>query len=240
MGQVIHRLVRELTGNADPYQHLKDASNRYALKLYPTLAEKIKNSSDPFEMAIRLAIAGNIIDFGVNGTIYWKNIDATIEQSLFEPVLGSINSFFEAVSSAKKILYIGDNAGEIVFDRLLIEQLASGTITFAVRGKPVINDATLKDAIQTGMANLVKIIDNESDAPGTILEDCSDSFRELFEASDLVIAKGQGNYETLSDISKNIFFLLKIKCPVIARHTGCDLGTMLIGSTGHGNQGPVK
>jgi uncharacterized protein with ATP-grasp and redox domains len=129
---------------------------------------------------------------------------------------------------AQNILYLVDNAGEIAFDRLLIEQLPTEKITVVVKGKPVINDATMEDAEFVGLTDIVEVIDNGSDAPGTILETCSQNFRDRFEEADLVIAKGQGNYETLSDLDKNIFFILKAKCPVIARDIGCEIGDMIL------------
>jgi uncharacterized protein with ATP-grasp and redox domains len=132
------------------------------------------------------------------------------------------------VNQAEKILDLADNAGEIVFDRLLIEQLPTEKVTLVVKGEPVINDATMEDAKVAGLTEIVKVIDNGSDAPGTIMESCSQRFLEHFEDSDLVIAKGQGNYETLSRVDKNIFFILKAKCPVIARDLGCKVGEMII------------
>ena len=124
--------------------------------------------------------------------------------------------------------FLKDNAGEIVFDRLLIERLPPGKVTVAVRGFPVINDATLADAEGAGIHEVAEVIENGSDAPGTILDDCSESFRDRFDKADLVIAKGQGNYETLSEVDKDIYFLLKAKCPVIARDIGCQEGAMIL------------
>ena len=128
----------------------------------------------------------------------------------------------------KKFCTLTDNAGEIVFDRLLIEQLPAENITVVVRGKPVINDAMMEDASIAGLPQIVEVINNGSDAPGTILESCSEKFRHRFEKADLIIAKGQGNYETLSDVDKNIFFLLKVKCPVIAEHLGCEIDAIIL------------
>ena len=139
-----------------------------------------------------------------------------------------MEGFKEAISQAEEILYLADNAGEIVFDRLLIEQLPMDRVTVVVKGEPVINDATLQDAVVAGLDKIVEVTDNGSDAPGTILESCSQSFINHFDKADLVIAKGQGNYETLSDVDKNIFFILKAKCPVISRNIGCEVGEMIL------------
>ncbi len=228
MSQRIHRIIRKHAGIHDPYQSVKDRFNRYALSLYPELRTLVEASGRPFETAVRLAIAGNIIDFGVNTALDPKGVDTTIAASLSEPLQGDVKPLEDAVQSAEKILYLGDNTGEIVFDRLLIDRLPIDRVTFAVRGRPIINDATMEDAVMTGMTDLVPVIDNGSDAPGTILDQCGSTFREVFETSDLVIAKGQGNYETLSDSRQRIFFLLKAKCPVIAEHIGCRIGASLV------------
>jgi uncharacterized protein with ATP-grasp and redox domains len=228
MAQQIHRLIRRLSGCDDPYKELKDRYNRYALVLYPELKQRLDNASDPFETAVRFAIAGNIIDFGVSNTLEKIDLSKTIEQALSERLLGEAAELNSAIASAEKILYLGDNAGEIVFDRLLIEELPSDKVTFVVKGSPIINDATMDDARTTGMTDIVHVVDNGSDAPGTILEDCSDTLRQLFIEADLIIAKGQGNYETLTDVKRNIFFILKAKCPVIAKHLDCDVGSLVV------------
>ena len=228
MAQQIHRLIRRLSSCDDPYKELKDRFNRYALELYPELRQRIDNASNPLETALRFAIAGNIIDFGVNNKLDRIDLSKTIERALSEPLSGEIEELYYAITLAKKILYLGDNAGEIVFDRLLIEKLPVDKITFVVKGSPIINDATMADARATGMTDVVNVIDNGSDAPGTIIEECSDTLKHLFTDTDLIIAKGQGNYETLTDVNKNIFFILKAKCPVIAKHLGCELGSFVV------------
>jgi damage-control phosphatase, subfamily I len=228
MGQYIHRLIRELSGNDDPYKKIKKRFNDFALKLYPDLKQRIQNSSHPMDTAIRMAIAGNIIDLGVNAEINRSIIFDTIEEALSAQLFGNIEVLFDSIGSAKDILYLGDNCGEIVFDRLLIEQLPRHKVTFVVRGGPIINDVTMEDARETGMTELVNVIDNGSNIPGTVLEKCSKEFMECFAQADLIIAKGQGNYETLSGSKKNIFFLLKAKCPVISGHMGCEPGSFIV------------
>ena len=228
MGQYIHKTIRELSGHDDPYKKIKDRFNNFSLKLYPDLKQRIQSSSNPMDTAVRIAIAGNIIDFGVNAKIDRSMVFDTIEQALSAQVFGNIEVLCDSIDSAENILYLGDNCGEIVFDRLLIEQLPVDNVTFVVRGGPIINDATIADARATGMTELVNVIDNGSDIPGTVLEKCSKEFRECFAHSDLIIAKGQGNYETLSGSKKNIFFLLKAKCPVISGHMGCELGSFIV------------
>jgi len=223
IGQQMHRLIRELIGSDDPYRRVKTRFNNLALRLYPELRKRIMRSEDRLETAIRLAIAGNIIDFGANGSLEEPDVNRAIRESLaVEPNRMQLSLFRDATVHAETILYIADNAGEIVFDRLLIEQLPYEKVTVVVKGKPVINDATIEDADVAGLTRIVEVIDNGSDAPGTILQDCSATFHERFSRADMVIAKGQGNYETLSGVDKNVFFLLKVKCPVIARDIGCS------------------
>lgn len=229
MAQKIHQLIRKLTGVQDPYRRIKDRFNRLALQMYPELKNRVATSADPLETAVRLAIAGNIIDFGVNSDLEESHIEIIIAESLTAPLdMGVLEDFKQAAAQAENILYLGDNAGEIVFDRLLIELLGCKRITLVVKAGPIINDATIEDAIDTGLSDVVKVIDNGSDAPGTILRSCSESFRRRFNEADLIVAKGQGNYETLNNVDKEVFFILRAKCPVIARHLGCEIGSLVL------------
>jgi uncharacterized protein with ATP-grasp and redox domains len=175
-----------------------------------------------------LAIAGNVIDLGPNSGLTKGQVHDAVLHAMSAPLEGDVEGFSDVVSQANDVLYLGDNAGEIVFDRLLIEQISPEKVTFVVRGAPVSNDATMVDAEATGIAEMVEVIDNGSDAPGTILDDCCEAFRERFEKADLVIAKGQGNYESLSEAEKDVWFLLKAKCPVIARDLRCEVGSMIL------------
>jgi uncharacterized protein with ATP-grasp and redox domains len=197
--------------------------------MYPELKRRITSSADWFETAVRLAIAGNVIDFGTSSQVDNDIICQSIEDALVQPLEKYIfEKLKNAINRAENILYIGDNAGEIVFDRMLIEQLPNRKITYAVRGAPTINDATLEDAEMVGLTDLVPVIGNGTDIPGTVIENCSEDFRMVFDTADLIIAKGQGNYETLNDSDKKIFFLFKVKCSVVARKTGCALGNIAI------------
>jgi uncharacterized protein with ATP-grasp and redox domains len=231
VGQKIHRRLRQITGDADPYRKAKMRFNHMALEMLPELAEEVRASIDPLFHALRIAIAGNVIDLGIAGSDNEDIIRKAIHNKLNEPFFGNTEDFRTSIQEAHSILYLTDNAGEIVFDRLLIELLPVEQVTVAVRGAPVLNDATQEDAEIAGLYSLVNVIDNGSDAPGTILSDCSEDFRKAFSKSDLIIAKGQGNYETLSDTEGNIFFLLKAKCPVIASDIGLPVG-MYIASRG--------
>ena len=228
MAQAIHRRIREATGNADPYVEQKQRLNDVALELYPVFLRRIENAANPLELAVRLAIAGNIMDLAVKTNLNEDEVLASFDDCFAAPLDCHIAEFAQAIEEADDILYLADNAGEIVFDRLLLELLPREKVTVAVRGKPVINDATMEDAEYVGLAKVAKIIDNGSDAPGTILSDCSDAFRRHFERTDLIISKGQGNYETLADSPRPIWFLLRVKCPIIARDLKCPVGTTIL------------
>ena len=229
MSRHIHRRIRELVENPDPYHHLKQRHNQLALKLYDLLEPVVRRSEHPLETAVRLAIAGNIIDLGVKTALSDSDIRKTIDRSLEEPFDHlQIKQLMTDVNNSGDILYLLDNAGEIVFDRLLIEHLPTEKITAVVKGAPIINDALMEDADAVGLTKIVSVIDNGSDAPGTILESCSDAFQLRFKQADLVIAKGQGNYETLSHIDKDIYFILKAKCPVVASDLNRTVGDMIL------------
>ncbi len=242
MGRSIQRIIQQLTGTKDPYAQLKRKFNRLVLEVYPMLKQRVNTAADPFEVAARLALAGNMIDFGSGQTIRTSDVIETIETSLSATIFGDIGALQQAIEKAESIIYLGDNCGEIVFDRLFIEQLLPQNITYVVRSAPIINDVTMADALATGMTDMVNVIDSGSDAPGTLLEECSVSFKKILKISDLIIAKGQGNYETLSEIDKPVFFMLKAKCPVVAREIGCPIGSYVIESQNTANftQDPVS
>ncbi len=229
MSRLVYQTIRDITGIADPYQALKRQCNQFALQLYPDIKKRIETSADPFETALRLAIAGNIIDFGLSSEITDETIRHGLEEALHAPLdLAAVNLLRRRVESVNTILYLGDNAGEIVFDRAFIELLPLEKVTYVVRGYPIINDVLLPDAREVGLTNLVEVIDNGHDAPGAILEQCSESFRQRFRDADLIIAKGQGNFETLSEYDRNICYLFKVKCPVVSVHLGLELGRIVI------------
>jgi uncharacterized protein with ATP-grasp and redox domains len=228
MAQRIHRRLRAIAGVDDPYREAKDRWNCMAMELIPMLKTKVKSASDPLLMAARVAIAGNIIDMGINSNLMQANVRRAINHTLIEPFFGEQDMFRRAVTKARSILYLADNAGEIVFDRFLVEQISPECVTFVVRGAPVINDATLADARAVGLDKIVEVIDNGSDAPGTILNDCHRDFQRRFAEADLIIAKGQGNFETLSHEPGNIFFLFRVKCPLIADHVNRPVGTQIL------------
>lgn len=214
-GAMIYKRISEITGIIDPYDEIKQQNISIVLGLYPELIEQVSSSDDPLFTAIRLAVAGNVIDLGIDKEF---DIVKDVEKILYQDfAVFDYDKFVEKLNRAKNILYIGDNSGEAVFDKILIGQL-NIPVTFVVRETPIINDITSKEAEQIGIDKVANVISSGSEAPGTILEKCTDEFRDIFYKADLVISKGQGNYESLSEVSRDIFFILKAKCPVIARH----------------------
>ncbi len=227
LGREAHRVIRHVLDNRDPFLKLKREFNQVAKGLYPSLKDKVNGHPDKFACAIRLAIAGNIIDFGPSH--HFELIKTIEEVSGKKPAVDHTESLKKDLEQASMILYLGDNAGETFFDKILIEQMPRLDVYYAVRGSPVINDATSEDAYYAGLDRVAKVVSNGSDAPGTILEDCSQRFRRLFDRADLVIAKGHGNYETLSEVrGKKLYFLLMVKCKIIARDLGCSVGDFVV------------
>jgi uncharacterized protein with ATP-grasp and redox domains len=237
ISQRVQRLIREETGQADPYRSLKDRMNRIALDLLPALADLAHRHRHPREAVARLAIAGNLLDAGSKTRLAPDDLAERLNAIWDMPLVGSVADLFRAADDARTILYLADNAGEIVFDRLLIEALPVEKITVAVRGIPVINDATMEDAETAGITRIARVISNGSDAPGTLVEECSQQFRDCFNRADLIVAKGQGNYETLSDTTKDVFFLLTVKCPMVAADIGAPVGSLVVKRGKNGKAG---
>lgn len=231
MARRIHDLMTDMSGEDDPYREAKSRFNAFILSLLPRLRGMVESSPEPFETALRLAVAGNIIDFGVNGSLTEAEVEEAVEEALharLDP--GVILHLRQALRGASRLLYVGDNAGEVVFDRLFIEEIRrlnpELAITFVTRGGPILNDITSEDALTAGIDRFAAVIDNGDNAPGCIPADCSDGFRQALAGSDLVISKGQGNFETLDELEQEIFFLLRAKCAVIARELGVGLGAL--------------
>jgi damage-control phosphatase, subfamily I len=238
MGKTIHDIIKKSTRQKDPYKELKAKANEQTLRIYPELKEKVKKADDRLLMAVELAIAGNIIDYGAKNSLdVEKELGKILkkEQSIIKEEGESIFDFKSlkvAVGKAKSILYLGDNVGETFFDCILLEEIKriypEKEIIYAVRERPIINDALREDAIEAGIDNFAEIISSGSELPGTMISLCPKTFVDIFEKADLVISKGQGNYETLSEEERSIFFLFMAKCPVIARDVGCEVGEIIL------------
>lgn len=238
MGRVIYDMVKRITRKDDPYLKIKQKSNKLVLKIYGKLKKKIGSSPDRLFMAVKLAVAGNVIDYGVKNSL---DVDAELAAILDEEnkVIKQENrrlfdyaKFKIALRKARTILYLADNAGETVFDRLLIEEIkrinGNKRIVYAVKESPVINDALVEDAFTCGIDKLAEVISSGSDAPGTILSLCSKEFLAIYRKADMVISKGQGNFEALSAAKRQIFFLFMAKCPVITKDISCKLGEVIL------------
>lgn len=225
MGIEIHRLIREITGNPDPYQQVKREATNKALRMLPKLQAVLDESQNKLETAMLLSIAGNIIDFGLNQTYdLWEEVERVLIQDL---AINDIDLLIDRIERVDSVLLLGDNAGETVFDRLLIETLAK-PVTYVVRGGPVINDATIEDAHAAGIDQVADVMDSGLQAPGTILAFSSQAFQKKFSQAELILSKGMGNYETLSAVTASIFFLLQVKCPVIGRNINAPVGSTVV------------
>ncbi|MEF8878764.1 MAG: ARMT1-like domain-containing protein [Candidatus Thermoplasmatota archaeon] len=221
-----HAIIREITCHKDPYKKVKQQSNKMAEKEYTHLKKLVENSDDPLFMAIKLSIVGNIIDFGTSNRFKLEEmIDNAVEKKFSHD---AYPYFKKVLKKSDQILFLGDNAGEIFFDKLLLEEIKklhpNKKIFYVVKSNPIINDATDEDAIFAGVDEYAEVIKGDEkqprSAPGMILDYASEEFLDKLEETDMVISKGQGNYEALSDINREVFFLLMVKCPLVARDIG--------------------
>lgn len=228
--EVTRNLLQNLVVNSsvsDPYKKEKDDSNRELLSRYKEFKQKVDNSDNPFDTALRLAIAGNIIDFGPNHEF---DISETIDRVFTSKLSIDDSEQLKAkIKKAKTILYLGDNCGEIVLDKLFIETINHPNVIFAVREKPILNDATIKEAIEVGIPDVAKLISNGDDTPSTLLHRVSPEFLEIYKSADLIIAKGMGNYEGLmNETDPRLFYLLMIKCQLIGKYVGGKQGDFIV------------
>jgi len=223
----LQKKLVELSGVEDLYRKEKCQSNNLALSLVQYWRDAVASSRDPFSMAARLAIAGNIMDYGTNDTFDLRKTIERVFQA--ELAIDHTEKLRAAVARAKRILYLGDNAGEIVFDKLFIETIGLSNVTFVTRGGATINDATLKDANDVRMQEVATVISNGLAAPSTLLSHSSEDFLEIYRNADLIISKGQGNLEGLIDENDpRIFFILMAKCDVIAERLNVKKGDFVI------------
>ncbi|MCF6181598.1 ARMT1-like domain-containing protein [Lutibacter sp.] len=216
-GMIVYNIVKEVTGVNDSYKNIKQQHFKETKSIYSELENIVANSDDKLLSAIKIAIAGNIIDLGVNKSFnIVKDVKIILKQDF---AIFDYEIFKIQLEKSKNIFYIGDNAGESVFDKLLIKELKK-PVKYAVRSIPIINDVTMEDAIASGLDEVAELIDSGCKSPGIILKQSTPEFIRLFNTSDLIISKGQGNYEGLSDCKRQVFFLLKTKCSIISNHLG--------------------
>ena len=240
LSQNVYRIVSAVTRNRDPYAKIRRETNRAALRLLPELTQLVRRARDPLHHACLLAVAGNIIDLGIGHTFDLEHDVKAILRRRF--AIDSSAEFRADLKPGRSVLYLGDNSGEIVFDRVLIEALlAAGLrVTVSVKSGPIINDAVMADARTAGLTRIVPVITTGSDDIGIHWDHVSPEFRRTFESADLIISKGHANFETCTGQPGNIYFLLKTKCRIVAAELGVKLGDLVfahqrnrVGSRGH-------
>ncbi|MCX8159442.1 MAG: ARMT1-like domain-containing protein [Candidatus Saccharicenans sp.] len=221
----LYYFLAGLTGHPDPYRILKKEHIERALKLYPELKKLAATSPDPLRTALEISLAGNVIDFGANSEDDWLKDGRFLSPGPFG--IDDYQQFKEDLQRADRIVFLGDNAGETVFDRLFIE-ISGRRPVYAVRQAPIINDATLEEALESGLAAVAELVVSGCRAPGTVYERCSPEFKNILDQADLVISKGQGNFECLEQVRGPFYFLLKAKCRVVSRYLGVPQGSLII------------
>ncbi|HLA38926.1 MAG TPA: ARMT1-like domain-containing protein [Candidatus Glassbacteria bacterium] len=224
----IGRLARFLCSNGDSFDHFKSRLNRYALEAFPKLVTHVEMAENPLLAALKVSAAVDIFEINTNNHCDLALLKAKLAEVDRQPLLGDPDELYRQVSLASSVLFLLDGAGQVFSDRLLLTQLPREKITLVV-GSEAVGTATLEEARIAGLDRMVEVIENGSDAPGTVIKECSEEFRERFERAELVIAKGEGNYESLSGVEgKNFYFLFKARCPILAAEVGCQSGDLVL------------
>ncbi len=221
--------THELLNCRDPFAAKKQHYNELALHMYPDLKAIVQQSPSPLHAAVKVAATGNVIDLGILEDRD-LNLGAIMDEALTkELAVDETELLEERLGMASHVLYLVDNAGEVVFDRLLMEELLArgANVTVAAKGGPILNDATVEDALIAGIDRRCRVISNGSTMVGTNLKSCSPEFLREFQAADFVISKGQANFETLNETSAPIFFILKAKCPEVGKELGGAMGDVV-------------
>ena len=230
-GSYIHSLIKQKTNCYDPYVNEKKLANEIALKYLP-IAQKILDENDCLENRVKIAIVGNILDFGA--FTLDDDIESFIKDSLSKYLaVKDIGNFENSLNKHDKVLYLVDNTGEIVFDKILLSEIKKYDldITIAVKSFPILNDACMEDAINAGLDEFGEIVEIGAGTVGYVDSEISDEFREIFNEHEFIISKGMGNYEGLTEIDlsdKDIYFMLCAKCGTISRDIGVELHDMLL------------
>ncbi len=223
----LHRLIKKKANTNDLYKKEKAQYNQLMLDLENDIREVINKSKNPFQTALRYALAGNIIDFGPPESF---DVMGTLSSAVSKiPAIDHSEILYEELHKASTVLYLGDNAGEIALDKIFISVINHPNLWFATRGAPVINDVTTEDAEKTGLTKYARVISNGYDAPSTLRQHCSPEFKALFDKADIIISKGQGNLEgLLNNKNKKIFYLLMVKCNVIGELIGVEKNNSVV------------
>jgi len=232
----LHSIIREMTGIADPYSKAKKESTETAQRLLPHLGELMESSPDALALSVKIGAAGNVIDYG---TFHMLDLEEVVDSSVKRDLtVWDYDDFGNDLAGAKKVLVLGDNTGEILFDRFLLRQMKDMNldITYAVRSGPIINDATMEDAMEAGIDEFATVISGGSQSPGTLLEHITKELEKAFRKADLIISKGQGNFETLSRnrtlgdfarVGVPVYFILTVKCTHVAEFAGVPSGSTI-------------
>lgn len=234
VGERFYRMIRERSGAEDPFKEQKRLQNEHVIALLPWLRDAAARSEDPLLTAVRLAIAGNAVDPGAQ-----ESFD--LERSVMEAVEGEAGleaypEFARRLDGSRTVLVLADNCGEILFDRVLVETMLERArdagreleVTLAVRGGPVINDVTPAEAEELGLRELCRVVSTGLEMPGTVPARSAPEFQEVFRSADMVVSKGQGNWETLGGCDREVFFLFQAKCPPVAAVNLCREGQPLL------------
>ena len=230
-GSMMHQLIKEKTGCNDPYYREKIEGNQLALKYLPDV-KRILDEDGSLENHVKIAIIGNILDFGA--FTLDDDIESVIKSSLDKDLtIKDIEEFENSLKTNDKVLYLVDNTGEIVFDKLLLAKIKEYglDITIAVKSEPILNDACMAEALDAGLDEFGEIVEIGCGTVGYVDSEISDEFREIFNSHKFIISKGMGNYEGLTEIDlsdKDIYFLLCAKCNTISRDIGVNLHDMLL------------
>jgi len=228
----IFDMIKRHTKNPDPYKETRNYYNTLFMELLPEFERKIDQAENSFMLAVRYAIVGNIIDFNpIHNTLLEDIYDCFDNMEQLELAIDDSSALMKDISNAGTLLYLGDNCGEICMDKIFLKKIKelnpNVKLFFGVRGKPVVNDSISDDAYSVGIDEYAEIIDNGDGSLGTVLNRTSPAFKEVYNKADVVIAKGQANYECLSEEDKNIYFLLMTKCDVIAKDIGVEEKKMI-------------
>ena len=227
LGAEIGRVLRERLRQTDPYREAKRTANAAALTRYLQWKSEVTRAPDPLYHALRFAGAGNSLDLGVHAAVD-SHLD--VDRAPLGFAVSDFEAFRAALDRSREVLVLADNAGEIVLDRILVEELVARgkRVTVAVRGAPTLNDVTTDDAQEVGLDSIAEVITTGSDVPGVFLPETSAQFRHRFRNAELILSKGMGNFEGLSEEPAPLFFLLQAKCAPVAHEIGVDVGSLVL------------
>ncbi len=222
--------MSRFTGKSDIYKNLKAKSTKEALNLLTEVKTILESLEDKIKGAIKASVAGNVIDFATPNQFDLSKEFKTVFQTPF--AIDNQDEFLDKLKRSKKFMIIGDNVGEHVFDKLLLQEInriyPNIKLYYATRGVPIINDVTIKEAKEIGLDDIATLIDSGVDTPGLDYSRVNSNFMKIYNSMDLILAKGMGNYEALDEVNDSrIYHLLKVKCNVVASNIGAKLGDLI-------------